>query len=134
MRKEARSRPVHLPSSPIQDSRPRGPEMRSRARPALASGRDRGAARPRRGCDSRGRSPARVRLPRVVNTFPLPRWSEATGVVRVRMASELSGRPSGPIILVVDDDCDQRSAFGEMLTLAGYEVVIACDGQEALEL
>jgi CheY-like chemotaxis protein len=37
-------------------------------------------------------------------------------------------------VLVVDDDCDQRSAFAELLRIAGYEVVVACDGQDALEL
>lgn len=45
-----------------------------------------------------------------------------------------TGRPVGPTILVVDDDCDQRSLLGELLTLAGYDVVVACDGQDALEL
>lgn len=46
------------------------------------------------------------------------------------MATALTGRT----ILVVDDDCDQRSVVAELLTLAGYDVVAACDGQDALEL
>jgi CheY-like chemotaxis protein len=50
------------------------------------------------------------------------------------MSTELAGRPGGQTILVVDDDCEQRSVFGELLRLAGYEVVVACDGQDALEL
>lgn len=50
------------------------------------------------------------------------------------MPMELTGPPSGQTILVVDDDCEQRAAFDELLTLAGYEVVVACDGQQALEL
>ncbi len=74
-----------------------------------------------------------MHLPRGVNTFCRPAAVESTGL-RDAMATELPGRASRQIILVVDDDCDQRSAFGEMLTFAGYEVVIACDGQEALEL
>jgi CheY-like chemotaxis protein len=41
---------------------------------------------------------------------------------------------SGRTILVVDDDCDQRSAFADLLAYAGYQVAVACDGQEALDL
>lgn len=37
-------------------------------------------------------------------------------------------------ILVVDDDPDQRAATADLLTHTGYEVVVACDGQDALEL
>jgi CheY-like chemotaxis protein len=50
------------------------------------------------------------------------------------MSTELTGRPGSQTILVVDDDCEQRAAFDELLTLAGYQVVVACDGQDALEL
>jgi CheY-like chemotaxis protein len=41
---------------------------------------------------------------------------------------------SGRTILVVDDDPDQRAVAAELLTLIGYEVVVACDGHDALEL
>lgn len=43
------------------------------------------------------------------------------------------GSPRGPTVLVVDDDCDQRTLVGDLLTLAGFEVVVACDGLDALE-
>lgn len=36
-------------------------------------------------------------------------------------------------VLVVDDDRDQRETAGEILRLAGHEVAIAGDGQEALQ-
>jgi CheY-like chemotaxis protein len=37
-------------------------------------------------------------------------------------------------ILVVDDDAGQRAALSEILSRGGYHVVVACDGQDALEL
>src|SRR5690242_14519319 len=37
-------------------------------------------------------------------------------------------------ILVVDDDPDQRELLETVLTLSGYDVVLAFDGQEGLEL
>lgn len=50
-----------------------------------------------------------------------------------RAAERASGR-RGRTVLVVDDDDGQRNAVAELLTSRGYEVVVACDGQEALEL
>lgn len=44
------------------------------------------------------------------------------------------GSASGRTILVVDDDPDQRAVAAELLALIGYEVVVACDGHDALEL
>jgi two-component system response regulator MprA len=41
-------------------------------------------------------------------------------------------RGRGPI-LVVDDDVDQRACVTELLSLKGYAVVVACDGQDALD-
>jgi DNA-binding response OmpR family regulator len=38
-----------------------------------------------------------------------------------------------PVILIVDDDADIRTAFKSALTLEGYEVEEAADGREALE-
>ncbi len=37
-------------------------------------------------------------------------------------------------ILVVDDDADLRAAIADVLAAKGYAVVVACDGQDALEL
>jgi CheY-like chemotaxis protein len=37
------------------------------------------------------------------------------------------------IVLVVDDETDIRQALAEVLTFEGYQVVDACDGQEALD-
>lgn len=50
------------------------------------------------------------------------------------MGAAMGGALARHTVLVVDDDCDQRSAAAELLALAGYDVVVACDGQEALEL
>jgi CheY-like chemotaxis protein len=50
------------------------------------------------------------------------------------MPSGIRHSNAGRTILVVDDDCDQRSAFADLLAFAGYVVVVACDGQEALDL
>lgn len=68
-----------------------------------------------------------------VNTFLLP-----AEVARARQVRAMPPGATGPTtrrpILVVDDDCDQRSAFADLLALAGYDVFVACDGQDALEL
>jgi len=40
----------------------------------------------------------------------------------------------GLMILVVDDDDDSRSSIREVLEDGGYDVLEACDGQDALEL
>lgn len=50
----------------------------------------------------------------------------------VRGAVASSGRRG--TILVVDDEADQRVAVSDLLTARGYAVVVACDGQEAVEL
>ncbi|HEX9050799.1 MAG TPA: response regulator [Anaeromyxobacter sp.] len=50
------------------------------------------------------------------------------------MATEATRPTAGRTILVIDDDGEQRALLGELLTLAGYAVVVACDGQDALEL
>ncbi len=46
---------------------------------------------------------------------------------------ESGGSREGPV-LVIDDDPDQRTALAELLSERGYSVVLARDGQEALEL
>lgn len=35
---------------------------------------------------------------------------------------------------IVDDDADARSIFGSALTHAGYDVIVAQDGEEAVQL
>jgi two-component system, OmpR family, response regulator CpxR len=46
-----------------------------------------------------------------------------------------SGRGEGrpPTVLVVDDDCGLRDVLREVLEPAGYDVVCACNGREALD-
>lgn len=41
---------------------------------------------------------------------------------------------SAPRVLVVDDDEDLRAALADILEAEGYEVAVAADGQEALEV
>src|SRR5262249_17599525 len=42
------------------------------------------------------------------------------------------GAAAGPVVLLVDDIEDCRDVYGQFLVHAGYEVVEAADGQEAL--
>ena len=46
----------------------------------------------------------------------------------------MSVSPTLPLILLVEDDINQRALFQEELTDEGYNVVIASDGREALSL
>ncbi len=39
-----------------------------------------------------------------------------------------------PRVLVIDDDADTRALLEQMLTNAGYEVVLAADGREGVAL
>ena len=41
--------------------------------------------------------------------------------------------PSGPTVLVADDNPDQRALYVDILTHAGYVVIEARDGAEAIE-
>lgn len=53
------------------------------------------------------------------------------------MASEAEGQTSDRAertVLVIDDDPDQRGVVAELLSHDGYAVVVAADGQEALDL
>lgn len=38
------------------------------------------------------------------------------------------------MVIIVDDDQDIRDTFGDLMRLRGYKVMLARDGQEALEL
>ena len=42
--------------------------------------------------------------------------------------------PSGPTILVAEDNADQRSLYAALLTGVGYRVLEAADGAEAVEI
>lgn len=42
--------------------------------------------------------------------------------------------PHGPTILVADDSSEQRALYAEILTGAGFRVVQACDGAEAVAM
>ena len=41
---------------------------------------------------------------------------------------------TAPLVLVVDDSADARAMYGEYLRFAGFRVVTAGDGQEALQV
>lgn len=69
-----------------------------------------------------------------VNRFLLPARERCGRTEYSAMPPGSKGADAGRTILVVDDDCDQRSAFADLLAYAGYQVVVACDGQEALDL
>jgi CheY-like chemotaxis protein len=62
-----------------------------------------------------------------------PRADEAQTPRAERLERRLRGSPRGTI-LVVDDDEAIRSALAEILELSGYEVVVAADGQEGVDL
>lgn len=49
-------------------------------------------------------------------------------------ATEETGGSRGGPVLVIDDDADQRTLLAELLSARGYSVVVARDGQEAVEL
>jgi CheY-like chemotaxis protein len=42
--------------------------------------------------------------------------------------------PTGPTILVAEDNADQRSLYAALLTGVGYRVLEAADGAEAVEI
>ena len=46
-------------------------------------------------------------------------------------AAQRGGRKT---ILIADDDADARAALGELLELAGHEVIVCGDGREAVRL
>ena len=62
---------------------------------------------------------------------PLPRPADSRAPQEMRLRNQTLGKR--PILLVEDDDAF-RDALEEELTLAGYYVVTAKDGQEALDL
>jgi two-component system, cell cycle response regulator DivK len=47
--------------------------------------------------------------------------------------SALRGRPTKPVVLVVDDDADARTIYAMSLRAKGCDVFTAKDGREALE-
>ena len=54
--------------------------------------------------------------------------------VLAKVKEVLETAPQRKRILVVDDQPSLRSALGKMLTIAGYEVILAADGAEATRL
>jgi CheY-like chemotaxis protein len=40
--------------------------------------------------------------------------------------------PAGHTVLVADDNADQRALYVDILSHAGYSVIQACDGEEAI--
>jgi DNA-binding NtrC family response regulator len=46
----------------------------------------------------------------------------------------ISGNGTGQRIMIVDDDASIRRTLQILLTKAGYEVIQACDGSEAIKL
>ena len=52
------------------------------------------------------------------------------------MANDTSFRPrnSGLRVLVLDDNCDAADSLGQLMTLWGYEPIVAYGGQTAVEL
>src|SRR3954465_3566211 len=81
-----------------------------------------------------------VKQPRLVvfasGSDPMPNWSEHPNAYRrgQRYTRYVAGRrPLGRLLLVEDDE-DSRDMYSEMLRIAGYVVVPAHDGEEALSL
>jgi DNA-binding NtrC family response regulator len=56
------------------------------------------------------------------------------GEVLAKVTEALERRHKKQRVLVVDDDPSIRSALAKMLTIAGYEVMLAVDGREATRL
>ena len=49
------------------------------------------------------------------------------------MTGAWDGKEEGAMILVVDDFEDNRDMYAEYLTFSGYRVIVASNGQEALD-
>jgi two-component system CheB/CheR fusion protein len=64
----------------------------------------------------------------------IPTGAPAAGEIASEpRAQEESARTSGRRVLVADDNHDSAESLGMLLELAGHEVCLAYDGQEALE-
>ncbi|MFT7668251.1 MAG: hypothetical protein ACI8X5_000941 [Planctomycetota bacterium] len=60
----------------------------------------------------------------------LPRVAAPAQVIPRRRTENTEGK--GACILVVDDETSVRRVFGDMLDQAGYEVLMAADGEEPI--
>jgi signal transduction histidine kinase/CheY-like chemotaxis protein len=69
-----------------------------------------------------------IRLPRVVQTERVPKKESPLAAPSGRSVTE------GPLVLVVDDDATVRELVARHLERAGFSVVMANGGQEALRL
>jgi PAS domain S-box-containing protein len=70
-------------------------------------------------------------------TLPIATVQDKTASVKRRRAETSPDRKATPdagTVLVAEDDDDQREIICDMLELEGYKVVVASDGNEALEL
>ena len=63
-----------------------------------------------------------------------PALDRATAAVTVRSSEPAAGLRGDGLVLVVDDDADVRLLVDRVLSRAGYRVLLAADGQEALDL
>jgi DNA-binding response OmpR family regulator len=52
---------------------------------------------------------------------------------QLRKPQEMEPALRSQLVLVVDDEPEVRSVLTEILAAAGYDVIVACDGEEALE-
>ena len=51
----------------------------------------------------------------------------------VPMSTATTGSPTGPCILIVDDDANVRDFLAQLISDAGYATVTAANGRDALE-
>ena len=80
--------------------------------------------------------PAQVLAQHGLTTLNVPFLAKpyTRGEVLARVQQGLERRHQKKRILVADDDASIRSTLGQMLTIAGYEVILATDGSEAMRL
>lgn len=52
---------------------------------------------------------------------------------QLRKPQEMEPALRSQLVLAVDDEPEVRSVLTEILAAAGYDVIVACDGEEALE-
>jgi DNA-binding NtrC family response regulator len=80
--------------------------------------------------------PAQVLAQHGLTTLNVPFLAKpyTRGEVLAKVQQGLERRNQRKRILVADDDASIRSSLGKVLTIAGYEVILAMDGSEAARL